>query len=83
MPDRSGSPAYDSAKSRLRRHAFALARELTLTDEERRELAMMLPSRSGAHEPVSWSSLEAEEFAHLVAWLDGAHRVLALYRLRP
>ena len=81
MPQ-SGTPAYDSARERLRRHAFALARELNLTDEERREVAMRLPSRSGAQGPVSWALLDVDELAHLVAWLQGAEIVHALYRQR-
>lgn len=78
----SGDPSFDTARARLQRHAFALARELALSDEERRELAMMLPSRKGASEPVSWALLEADEYAHLVNWMDGARLILALYRLR-
>lgn len=77
------APAVDAAKLRLQRHAFALARELSLTDDERRELAMMLPSRKGASGPVSWADLEVDEFAHLVIELEGARLVLALYRMRP
>lgn len=69
------------AKAFLRRKCFALARELALSDEERRELSMMLPTRPG-HDPVSWSLLTAEEYLLLSNWLDGARLVLALYRLR-
>jgi hypothetical protein len=79
----SGTPGYDTAKARLRRRAFALVGELNLDDDERRELAMMLPSRRDARGPVSWASLDEEEWAHLVLWLDGARLILALYRMRP
>jgi hypothetical protein len=83
MPAESGTRAYDSAKERLRRHAFALVRELNLSDEERQELAMMLPGRKGSQGPVSWALLDVDELAHLVNWLEGARLVLALYRQRP
>lgn len=73
----------DAARARLMRQAFALARELALSDDERRELAMMLPSRREAQAPVSWSALHVDELAHLVIQLEGARLVLALYRQRP
>ena len=53
-----------------------------MTDEERRELAMMLPSRSGATGPVSWRELSVEELAIMVHWLNGALKVYELLRLR-
>lgn len=64
------------------RYAQALAGELRLTDEERRELAMMLPTQMGASEPVSWATLDASELAHLVTWLNGARLVRDLIRMR-
>ena len=68
--------------SYLRRYAFALSNELGLTDEERRELAMMLPTRMDATEPVSWSTLSVKEYATLVHWLNGAAKVYSLLRQR-
>ena len=65
------------------RYAFALCKELTLSDDERRELAMMLPSRMNATEPVSWKELDVGELAVLVHWLNGATKVVTLLRLRP
>ena len=65
------------------RYAFALAKELGLSDEERRELAMMLPSQMDAHEPVSWATLDVTELATMVHWLNGATRVYSLLRQRP
>jgi hypothetical protein len=56
---------------------------LNLSDEERQELAMMLPGRKGSQGPVSWALLDVDELAHLVNWLEGARLVLALYRQRP
>lgn len=64
------------------RYAAALAADLRLTDDERRELAMMLPSRMGASGPVSWALLDKSELAHLVMWLAGAQLVRDLLRLR-
>ncbi len=64
------------------RYARALSDDLGLTDEERRELAMMLPSRSGATGPVSWKQLSVEELAIMVHWLNGALKVYELLRLR-
>jgi len=65
------------------RYAFALCKELGLEDDERRELAMMLPSRMDAHEPVSWKLLDLGELAVMVHWLNGATKVYGLLRLRP
>lgn len=78
----SGTREYDTSRARLRRHAFALAGDLALSDEERRELAMMLPTRRGSSGPVSWATLTDEEFAVLVHMLDGARLVQAIYRMR-
>lgn len=65
------------------RYAFALCKELGMDDAERRELAMMLPTRMDAHEPVSWKVLDIGELAVLVHWLNGANKVYSLLRLRP
>ena len=66
----------------LMRYARALSDDLGLEDEERRELAMMLPTRSGATGPVSWKELSVEELAIMVHWLNGAMKVYELLRLR-
>lgn len=70
-------------RSYLMRYARALAGDLGLTDEERRELAMRLPSQSHAQGPVSWGKLTVEELAIMVHWLNGALTVYELLRLRP
>lgn len=44
---------------------------------------MMLPGQRGAQGPVSWAVLDAEDYATLVLWLEGAQRVTTLYRMRP
>lgn len=67
----------------LMRRARALAAELGLTDEERQELAMMLPGQMHASEPVSWARLTDEDLSVMVHWLLGATRVYELLRLRP
>lgn len=69
-------------RRRLMARAILLAQQLTLTDDERRELAMMLPTRSGATGPVSWGSLSPGELARIVKWLEGAGFVLELLGLR-
>lgn len=76
------TPPVVAARTRLARHAFAIARDLGLSDDERREWAMMLPSRRGASGPVSWADLTTDEFAHLVIQLDGARLHRDLIRLR-
>lgn len=73
----------DVNRAYLMRYARALATELGLTDDERRELAMMLPSRMNQSEPLSWSRLDSKELATMVHWLNGALRVYSLLRLRP
>lgn len=79
---RSSEP-IDSARKRLLRRAYAIARSLSLTDDERHQLAMMIPSLHGAQDGVSWASLDPDELYHLCIMLEGAQRVLELYRLRP
>ena len=76
-------PAVGDSRRYLTRYAFALANELGLTDEERRELAMMLPTRMNAHEPVSWAVLDVKELATMVHWLNGATRVYTVLSQRP
>lgn len=69
-------------RRRLMARAWLLAGELRLSDSERRELAMMLPTRSGASGPVSWAMLDERELSRIVKWLQGANLVLELYGLR-
>lgn len=64
------------------RRAQALAGELGLSDEERRELAMMLPGQMGASGPVSWRQLTESDLATMVHWLNGAMKVYELLALR-
>lgn len=59
-----------------------LAEQIGLTDEERREVAMMLPTRMDASGPVSWGLLSDAELATLCSWLKGAILVLHLRDLR-
>ncbi len=66
----------------LMRYARALAGELGLSDDERRELAMRLPGQSGAQGPVSWSKLSVEDLAIMVHWLNGSLLVYELLRMR-
>lgn len=66
----------------LMRYARALAADLGLTDDERRELAMRLPGQSGAQGPVSWSQLSAQDLAIMVHWLNGSLLVYELLRQR-
>lgn len=75
-------PADPRQRAHLMRLCWALAKDLTLTDDERRELAMMLPTRGDASEPVSWATLDASELAHLANWLSGARLVRDLLRMR-
>lgn len=70
------------ARTRLMRHAHALAREMDLSDDERRELAMMLPGQEGAQAAVSWATLDEVELAVMVQWLRGAQLVRDVKRLR-
>lgn len=64
------------------RRAFAVANELKLGDMERRELAMMLPTQTGASGPVSWRVLRAQELGLLADWMTGAIRLAELANLR-
>ena len=73
--------SYDARASQNRR-AFALANDLELGDMERRELAMMLPTQSGAAMPVSWSKLTAAELGLLADWMTGVQRLRELANLR-
>lgn len=63
--------------------AILIARDLNLTEVERQELAAMLPGM----EPTSngrrsWRTLELDDLAHLLLWLEGARLVRDLMRLR-
>ena len=64
------------------RRAFALATEVGLTDDERRELAFMLPSQSAASGPVSWASVSDADLRLLGDWLHGAVLCARLAALR-
>lgn len=75
--------SYADDTGYLRRRAFAVSADLGLTDAERRELAAMLPgtpiSENGER---SWRTLEPEDWAHLITWMDGARLVRDLMRMR-
>ena len=64
------------------RRVFALLAELGIGTNERRELAMMLPTRTGATGPVSFSTLTGAELRLLGDWLTGGTRLLELVQLR-
>ena len=67
----------------LARKAFLIARDLGLSDVERRELAAMLPGTDVApNGQRSWAGLERDDLAHLILWLEGARLVRDLMRLR-
>lgn len=81
----TGVTPYEEQRERRRRlmaRAHLLAKELTLTDYERGELAMMLPGQAGASGPVSWGHLSDQDLARLVKWLHGTTLVVALLRQR-
>lgn len=59
-----------------------LAEQIGLTDDERHELAMMLPDRWRESEPLSWGKLTDSEVALLCSWLKGAVLVITLRDLR-
>jgi len=59
-----------------------LAEQIGLTDEERWEIAMMLPDRWRDQVPTSWGKLTDAELALLCAWLKGAVLVISLRDLR-
>lgn len=67
----------------LMRRARALAGDLGLTDEERRELAMMLPDQKGASGPVSWGQCTDDDLSVMVQWLHGARHVYDILSMRP
>lgn len=71
-----------STRTYLMRRAQALASELGLDDDERRELAMMLPGQMSASGPVSWKHLDVGDLATMVHWLNGATKVYELVRMR-
>jgi hypothetical protein len=71
-----------SRRQLLMARARWAATQCGLDDEERRELAMMLPTQSGASGPVSWALLSDQELALMIAWLRGAMLVEDLRRLR-
>lgn len=56
----------------LMRRCRALAAQLQLSDDERWELAMMVPGQSGASGPVHWDCLSTQDLAVLCHYLRGA-----------
>jgi len=71
-------------KHHLQRKAFAIATDLGLTADERRELAHMLPgTEQNTSGRRSWVTLDQDDLAHLVTWLDGARLVRDLLSMRP
>lgn len=62
--------------------ALFFARDVGLSDEERRELAMMLPGQSSASGPVSWAHLSETDLAVMCAWLRGARLFVDLVAQR-
>jgi hypothetical protein len=64
------------------RSAFALANKLGLGNTERGELAMMLPTQTGASGPVSWGSLSGAELRLLADWMTGWIWLTELANLR-
>jgi hypothetical protein len=64
------------------RRVFALISKLGIGTNERRELAMMLPSQSGAAGPPSFSTLTGAELVVLGQWLTGIDMGLELAKLR-
>jgi len=74
------SAAADRALQNRRAHA--VAGELGIGDTERRELAMMLPTQTGAAGPVSWAVLSGAELRLLADWMTGVIRLKELANLR-
>jgi hypothetical protein len=64
------------------RRVFALLNELGIGDNERRELAMMLPTQTGATQPPSFAGLTGCELRQLCDWLTGGIRLMELAALR-
>ena len=61
-----------------RRKLFVLARSLDLTHEERLELASTILWR----DVLSWRDLDDDQVLRMLDALEGAEKVLALYRMR-
>lgn len=74
--------ASNKERAHQNRRAFAVANELGLGDMERRELAMMLPTQTGASGPVSWAALSIAELGLLADWMTGVIRLRELANLR-
>ena len=75
-----GTPAID--RNNANRRVFALLNNLGIGDNERRELAMMLPTQTGASQPPSFATLTAAELQLLGDWLTGLEKGLELAELR-
>ena len=69
-------------RSKENRRTFALLTELGIGENERRELAMMLPSQSGAAHPPSFTTLTGADLKLLADWLTGGKMLLELAALR-
>ena len=75
-----GTPAID--RNKANRRVFALLNNLGIGDNERRELAWMLPGQAGATGPPSFASLSGADLQLLGDWLTGAEMLLELAKLR-
>lgn len=71
-PESPGSPEA------RRRKLFVLAAELDLSYEERLELASTILWR----DVLSWRDLDDQQVGRMLDALEGAEKVLQLYRLR-
>lgn len=76
------SSTDNKGRAHQNRRAFVVANELGLGNMERRELAMMLPTQTGASGPVSWAALSVAELGLLADWMTGVIRLRELANLR-
>jgi hypothetical protein len=77
----TAAEAYNAERRRLLRRAFALVDTIGLTDDERRELAMMVGTH-GASGPVSWAALSIADLEQLIERLVGYEQVSVLLAMR-
>ena len=75
-------PADALDRGKENRRCFALINELGIGENERRELAMMLPSQAGASHPPSFTTLTAADLKLLADWMTGGKMLLELAALR-